>query len=106
MKINWQDKEWARWEAGEKEQFIQEFENKIWPSYYNLLKSQPISSMGVNTFNNLNKDFNVRIDFEVSEDKSETSIYIFPWICRHRPTTINDAWKDEKPWLIGHAETH
>lgn len=104
MKIVWEDTKDAEWEAKEKEEFIQEFENKIWPSYYKLLKNQPISSMGVNAFNNLNKGLNLRIDFEVSEDGTVTSIFIFSWACVHKPTTISDAWKDGKPWLIGRAE--
>ncbi|MBU4509603.1 hypothetical protein KJ830_01005 [bacterium] len=104
MKITWKDTGDAEWEGKEREDFIQKFENKIWPSYYNLLQNQPISSMGVNIFDNLNKEFNLRIDFEVSEDRSLISIYIFPWICVHRPTSISDAWKNGKLWCIGRVE--
>lgn len=104
MKITWEDRNDAKWEGKEKESFIREFEKKIWPSYYNLLKNQPISSLGVNAFNNLNKELNLRIDFEISEDGTVTSIFIFPWVCVHKPTTISDAWKDGEPWLIGHIE--
>lgn len=104
MKIRWEEKEEAKWVAGEKEKFIRQFEEKIWPSYYNLLKSQPISSLGVNSFDSFNEDTNLRVDFEVSEDRTATAILIFPWVCVHKPTTIGDAWKDDKPWLIGRVE--
>jgi len=104
MKIEWDAKSEADWTKDEKEKFIKKFEEKTWPDFHQLLDKQLVNSLGVNLYETLTKNTNTRIDFEVHPG-GNIHICVFPWVCVHRPETINDAWGKEgdrkSPWLIG-----
>ncbi|MBU4251638.1 MAG: hypothetical protein KKC39_08300 [Candidatus Omnitrophica bacterium] len=103
MAIKWEDFGKPEWTEDQKEQFIKNFEVKIWPDYYQLFKKQSINALAVNFYEILINNINVRIDFEIAG--KIISIFVFPWHCVHKPESIKERFKSgDEPWLIGRFE--